>query len=269
MTPEQLYALRFARKHKAAENWAYKIFLRALKNQVEPFIKTMLSGSPDVNDISRLPIQRAFETVYEEIGLKFAIDEYKQIKRNEPTKADPELQIMFLSEKWRRIMRTFALLEAGDAIQDITDHTKDMLRIALAEGYELGLSNTEMAKLIYQSTLGEIGRTRARLITRTETTTAANQGKLIGAESWADETGVRLYKKWICRIDGRERAWHRQEDFDKPIPKGEQFEVGTGKGGTELMTMPGDIKASGSNRCNCRCTAQYMSERKAVRDFGV
>lgn len=266
MTPKE-YGKLFARQHAIYERKAAPIFYRALRSQVMAVIQFMeQSGRTDsnvVDVITTQAMQQAYLQVYEMIGVDAALKEYKLLKKEEPTKAD--ILTQFFSQKWALWMRQYALVFVGDLVQKVSDHTKERIRFALAQSYEQGLTFTQQIKLIRELTLGEIGRDRALTIARTESTRAANEGKRVGAVDWAKENGTTLYKKWVHT--GRtehDRTFHMVMDSEKPIKEREDFIV-LG----ERMTQPGDPKASPKNTVNCACTMQFMSERKAVRDYGV
>lgn len=252
------YQAQYERQHRMWEKRMAPIFLNALKKQMEPVLL-----STDFNEDLVRPeaIAMAFNECYTKVGLYFASNEYKRLKTEE-TKAD--LSIEFMSQRWLMILREIALTNAFDTIMDITDYTKERLRFALAEAAEKGLGAEATARLIREYTLNEFGRLRAMVIARTETTYASNEGKRISAEDWAKQIGTILYKKWLVRVDGREREWHRVAGTDKAVKSEAKFIVGG-----EKMNAPGDISASASNRVNCRCTTIYLSERKARQYFSV
>lgn len=264
----QEYANQWNLQHEAYERKVFNVFYKALEAQVTPVLKYMeANGSIADSDIENLvsirPMRAGYSLTYETIGVLAAKREFALLRKENPVKANPVAD--FFSVKWARWMREYALLKVGDLIQKVSDHTKEQIRFALAKAYEEGATFTEQIKLVREYTLGEIGRDRALTIARTETTRAAAEGKRIGATDWAKENGTTLYKKWIHT--GRtenDRKYHMAMMSEKPIKEGDQFLV---RG--ELMTQPGDPKAKPSNTVNCACTIQFMSERKARRDYGV
>lgn len=261
------YAKQFNRQHRAYERKVYGIFYKALKSQVNAVLNYMQqTGQLTDSDIDGLvsitPMQTAYKIAYETIGVQAALREFTLLRKENPVKSDIITQ--FFSQKWALWMRQYALLNVADLVQKVTDHTKEQIRFALAKSYEEGLTFREQIKLIREYTLGEIGKNRALTIARTESTRAAAEGKAVGARDWAKENGTILYKKWIHT--GRtenDRKYHMAMMSVKPIKEGDQFLV---RG--ELMTQPGDPKASAMNSVNCACTVQFMSERKARRDYG-
>lgn len=264
----QQYREQFEKQHAAYERKVAPVFYKGLKAQVMPVLQYMeAKGEINDSDIDNLvrvrPMQAAYALAYENIGVLAAQREYKLLRLENPTKADIISQ--FFSLKWAKWMREYALLNVGDLIQKVTDHTKEQIRYALAKAYESGATFTEQIKLIREYTLGEIGRNRALTIARTETTRAAAEGKRIGATDWAKENGTVLYHKWVHT--GRtehDRKFHIVMDSEKPIPADQDYVV-LG----ERMKGPGDPKASAKNSINCCCTEMFMSERKARRDYGV
>jgi hypothetical protein len=261
MTLEQ-YKKQFDRQHAMWERKMAPVFYNALKAQMAP---VLVLRNFENAEAFILPdaIAQAFTTCYTECGLYFAKGEWKRISKEE-TKADADIMIQFMSQRWLQLLREIALISAFDTILDITDYTKERLRFALAEALEKGYGADETARLIEQYTLKGFGLRRAMVIARTETTYAANEGKRISANDWAESVGIKLYKKWIVRNDGREREAHRIAGADKAILENKLFLVGG-----EKLIQPGDIRASAANRVNCRCTTIYVSERKARQLYGV
>lgn len=261
------YYIRWAKQHRAYENKCKPIFYNAIKAQVEPVLQQIANGSTDeslVHLVHSGPIQNAYRICYELVGGKAALREYQWLKRQEPTKADPNIIVQFLSQRWTRFMTNYALTELAEMVQNVTDETKEQIRFALALASEQGLIGRQAAKLVYDHTLGKIGRRRALVIARTESTRAANEGKRQGAEDWAQEVGTTLYKGWIARLDGHERDSHRNASLEKPIPSDGKFKVGDSK-----MDQPGDPTAPAKETVLCRCTQIFMSERKFRRDYAA
>lgn len=164
----------------------------------------------------------------------------------------------FLVDAWRAIFMDYATNYSYRIMNELSETTKEEIRKALSEAYELQLNSDQTASYIRKKVGREISRSRAVLIARTESATAANLGKMTGAKSWLEEAGEKGYKQWIGRVVN-ERSTHLALN-DTIIPIDDDFFVGG-----ERALAPGDTRLSAAERCNCRCTVQYMSERRYRR----
>lgn len=236
----------------------YPIFLRSLQSQVNPvveYIRRTGNTNPPL-DILVMPnvFIRPIQQSYEMVGMLAAKRQFYLMQGTEN-----KAIIDFLIDAWRSVFLDYATNYAYQIDNELSETTKEEIRQALAEAYEQGLNADRTATYIREKVGRRISRSRAVLISRTESATAANLGKRTGAESWLTENNEKGYKQWIGRNDGRERTTHIQLN-DDIIPMDNNFMVGNDKG-----QYPGDVNLSADERCNCRCTVIYMSERRYNR----
>lgn len=132
---------------------------------------------------------------------------------------------------------------AGNVTQTTYDAVKDTIAKARSEG--LGLS--EIAARIREDVFGgEITKTRAMTIARTETVAAMNEGEMIAAQ----ESGVIRSKEWLSQGDAKVRDGH---DIDgETVGLDDLFSNG--------LEYPGDKRGAAANVINCRCTVLYSDE---------
>lgn len=252
--------LKHNRQSKRYNNYAKRVFYKALKTAVTPLIQN--KGG----ELNPVPMQQAFYQVYIYVGTDAAKVEYERLRKQEPVK---DLGLDLLVNSWAQWMRTFVAQSLGKRIQDINANTQRAVNKALQDGLEAGETDKEIQDRIYNQTLGLIGRNRAALIGRTETTNASNTGKLKSAKDWALPQGVDLYKKWLNTDRPTERRTHQDEDNKPPIPVNERFQVFNPNGGVDYMMHPGDQIAGADQVCNCNCTVVYMSKRYAERNYNL
>lgn len=260
MTQAERQRRDYIRQHSAYERRVRPIFLRALRQQIEPVVRWLefnSIGEPPIDmlidtTIFRVPMQQAYVT----IGMTAAKRGYYQMRDDDlSSKAGIDLLI----DLWSSFFRMFALNYAYRIENELSETTKEEIRKALAEARELGYDNAKAATLIRKKVQNQISRTRATLIARTEATTASNMAQERGARSYLEETNQSGYQQWIGREDARERHTHRELN-DDIIPMGQKWQVGQ-----ELADMPGDTNLSAKERCNCRCTRLFMTERRYRR----
>jgi len=239
------YHRTWLKLHKGYEKYAYPIIKKALDNQIEPVIKMIDEGNFDVLEtylpyvMNTTPIREALFEIYPVIGRSAAEFSYDWITDRE-TKA-----LSFFNAEWIQEMVDYFLLNAGNKIQGITDTTLKYMRSLLAESANRNLSRRDQAKFI-QETLNDpaYNRNRALVIARTESTTAANKGIQVGAES----SDYIVEKFWIATLDRRTRRDHMVASYQAPIPFNADFKVGVSD-----MAFPGDARGAADEVINCRC----------------
>jgi hypothetical protein len=263
MLNHQQLAQEHHQQRKSYDLYAKRRFYRALREMVTPvLVDNKLQVQSD-------PMQRAYEDVYAFVGIDSARREFLAIKKREATvKADIGIQLLL--NTWNLWIRSYVQANLAQMIRDVTQNTQDKINEALQESLSKGLTRRQTAELIYQKTLGEIGRRRASLIGITESTTASNIGKLKSGKDYGQLIGVEMYKKWLNVSRPTERHTHEFQNEAPPISEYQPFHViNEATGGVNLMFTPGDLTAPASQRCNCACTMILMSKRFAERNYSL
>ena len=185
-----------------------KIFNLAAENEI---LKEM--STP----VFREGLRRGAESVYDEFSLDFVFN-----------------------------VRNVRVIEAIDsfnsALTRINDLNYDTIRSILSEGYNNGLSLSEITKNIRDEFDIWVGY-RPERIARTEMLGVLNRGGILGYEQ------AEIAKmEWVTTQDEYTRDAHSAVD-GQTINVGERFNVGG-----ELLMHPGDPSGSAGNIVNCRCT---------------
>ena len=151
-------------------------------------------------------------------------------------------------------LRHFALTQTGAKVTSITATTEHFIRgaieSAMTEGFEQGLGTDKMARLIRKhltDSLGDIGRSRSRMIAQTEMV----QGSNFAATEAINDTGFAYRKFWSTSGLPNIRDSHLQAESDsaKGIPADEAFSNG--------LMYPGDPNGAPEEVINCRCTVLH------------
>lgn len=255
---------QIARQHKSDQKryntYSSRRFYRALREMVAPVLTNF-----DVQ-VSAIPMYQAYNDVYTFVAIDAAKKEYLGIRKREGTKADIILQLLL--NTWNSWIGAYITENLSQMVQDVTQNTQDKINEALSQAREQGLTRRQTAELIYKTTLGEIGRRRAKLIGITESTTAANVGKMKSGKDYGQIVGQEMMKKWIQVKRPTERRTHDYQDELPPIGQDQPFHViREYGGGVDIMQSPGDLSASASNRCNCACVLIMMTRRFAERNY--
>lgn len=247
----------YDKQHRNYERRIRPLFLNTTRKQIQPVIRwlELNPGLPPVDaliesQVYRKPMILAYQTV----GVLAAKREYSYQRKN-----DVKGIFDLLSDVWSEIINGYVADYAYRISNELSQTTIREIQNALKYGYEQSMNNNQLASYIRKRVQGEISRSRATLIARTEATTAANLGKEEGAKTYYKEQNIQGYKLYIGRNDVRERSDHLVLN-DTLIPIEDNFDFGG-----ELAQRPGALTLSANQRCNCRCTVQYMSERAAIR----
>lgn len=133
---------------------------------------------------------------------------------------------------------------------NVTRTTYESIQDAVSKGRAEGDGVGSIAKRIREDVFGgEITKSRATTIARTETIGALNEGEMIAAQ----ESGVIRSKEWLSQGDSKVRDGH---DIDGEVVSVDaQFSNG--------LEYPGDQRGTADNVINCRCTVLYSDEEAA------
>lgn len=103
---------------------------------------------------------------------------------------------------------------------------------------------------------------KARRIARTESHGAVSAGQLAAARIVEQQTGLRMWKRWLSTEDSRTRASHRVAD-GQACPLDEPFRVGG-----FLLQHPADsISVAPHEVINCRCTMLIYDDDELQDEF--
>lgn len=103
---------------------------------------------------------------------------------------------------------------------------------------------------------------KARRIARTESHGAVSAGQLAAAKLVEQQTGLRMWKRWLSTEDTRTRASHRVAD-GQACPLDEPFRVGG-----FLLQHPADsISVAPHEVINCRCTMLIYDDDELQDEF--
>lgn len=126
--------------------------------------------------------------------------------------------------------------------RDINQTTRSLIIRELKIATESGMPLPNLSQVLIER-FGQINRSRADLIGRTETTGAINSG----AQAAAVSMGVSARKEWLSIIDGVTRDVHAGLDGTKVSVNG-NFNVGGFQ-----VPYPGHHSLPAEHRCHCRC----------------
>lgn len=110
---------------------------------------------------------------------------------------------------------------AFESLKGVTSAMSAQMGNVLAQGMAEGVGPEEMARRLTDR-VDKIGRTRARLIARTETVRAHNMAALAEMEYMENLTGIEVKAQWWTALDDRVRAHHQERhgkvyDRDKAV----------------------------------------------------
>ena len=264
---ERNYWLKVDRQKQAFERHYDQEFIKALNKQIDPILDNweFMQVPDDViraaMNIKADPIESVYLDLYKRVPVefgKYAVESLKEQTGELVTKNDGISTLLENPEAftwiWSTQATSWVYQNVGDRIVSVTETSKkrviQIVRQLTAEALEEGLSISETMAFLEDRIPVEWRkeRWRANTIARTEVLTAANEGNYRGAIA----TGLQLKKRWLTRLDGRERDSHR-------LANGQTQELQTpyNVGGVAMM-RPGDIRAPAEEVINCRCVEQYI-----------
>ena len=165
---------------------------------------------------------------------------------------------------WRRLTGEWLDVNILTKIQGIASTTQRHIAKIIQQGIADGLGEREIAAGIRANATGEFNQYRSRLIARTETIMAMNQGRNMAMVS----SNLEWQKKWVDTKDERTRMSHRLEAQKPFIPLDQPYNLAIVKKkrivGYEPARYPGDPTLSAGNICDCRCTEVFEVVRDAA-----
>ena len=252
------YHKTYLKLHKEYEAYAYPIIKKALDDQtgvVADFVNEDTFDNIELYIqflVQQKPLYNGLEKIYTKVGVSAATFSYDYIRNSVP-KNKKDFIIDFFNAAWYEEMVNYFRLIGGTKVTGIDDTTAEKVRNLLANILGQNLSRRDQAKL-FQETLNDpsFNRARSLVIARTESTTAANFGINMGAES----SDYEVVKFWINTRDARTRRSHLAMTKDR-IAINQPFIVG----GIPMM-YPGEVGAPAAEVVNCRC----VMATEAIKD---
>jgi uncharacterized protein with gpF-like domain len=188
-------------------------------------------------------INQALKPLYLDAGIVYGAKVRSQI-----TAHKARMPIGF-NQRMIDLMTAYFQTDILNVSEGITETTGEYIRLILSRAVEQGQGIDWIVKQLGNT---EISRIRSRLIARTETVTAANQGAIFAAK----DTGLLCNKEWLATMDNRTRHDHRIVDGQK-IAMDAYFDL---PGGVKML-QPGDrggkngqLTTPAKETINCRCT---------------
>jgi hypothetical protein len=253
------YHKTYLKLHKEYEAYAYPIIKKALDDQTGVVADFVNEDNFDNIElyiqflVQQKPLYSGLEKIYTKVGVSAATFSYDWIRNSVP-KNKKDFIIDFFNAAWFEEMVNYFRLIGGTKVTGIDDTTRNIVKNLLANILGQNLSRREQAKLFEQSLNDPaFNRARSLVIARTESTTAANFGINMGAES----SDYEVQKFWInTREPGRTRPSHLAMTRDR-IALNQPFNVGG-----VLMMYPGEVGAPAAEVVNCRC----VMATEAIKD---
>lgn len=261
------YSEKHVRRAKLFERQFLTPVFNAIHSQIIAFVRTMRSKGIEAAKREMETVffnekaGKAIRELYVIVGLYHANKTSHEITQSVK---GHEIKAGFgFNEQWTNDIITFFKMFLLDrAVIPITENTKKQILQMLVKGQEEGWGIDRIAQELQSS---ELTLWRARLIVRTEIAKAMSYGQELAKRDSKWET----QDTWIAAHDHRTRHSHRIVDGDT-IGEGGRFKVPVFKRigkvdvqtGYDVMTGPGDPRASIENIANCRCT----KVTRALRD---
>jgi len=252
------YHKTYLKLHKEYEAYAYPIIKKALDDQTGAVADFVNEDNFDNIElyiqflVQQKPLYSGLEKIYTKVGVSAATFSYDWIRNSVP-KTKKDFIIDFFNAAWYEDMVNYFRLIGGTKVSGIDNTTKDIVKNLLANILGQNLSRRDQAKL-FEQTLNNpaFNRARSLVIARTESSTAANFGINMGAES----SDYEVQKFWINTKDARTRRSHLAMTQDR-IAINQPFIVG----GVPMM-YPGEVGAPAAEVVNCRC----VMATEAIKD---
>lgn len=246
------YYRRFSNFQQSRERMFAPQFYRLIRSQYKVVIDNVAKGFEAVDLIDHFALVPLVEKLYYDAAIVYGAK-----IRADLTKQKARMPIGFNEQMYELIKQYFST-DILNTSAGITETTKELIRKIFTEAYREGWSNDEIVEKLQNT---ELSRIRSRMIARTETVTAANQGAVFAAK----KTGLKLKKEWLATMDNRTRRDHLMED-GKVVGMDDYFNVG----GYEMF-QPGDRggksgkpTVAAKEIVNCRCTILF----EPIRDNG-
>ena len=263
------FDVRASKEEAPFKRQALQLFAEERSNVADVFARTKAKGGPDEETMvkaARTQIRRMYKPAGE-VQMRWT-DRFHPLIGNVYAKGGD--QVMASLATRRSEVRKGDLLDPKTAVlpfdfslqnpaaqqavrdraarlaQQVGSTTGDVISEAIQFGLEQGLTMDEIAALVDQTGFGGGNEVRARLIARTETIGALNQGEIDTAAA----SGVIAGKEWLTQGDDRVRDSHYECEAEGMVPLEDPFD-------SNGLMYPGDPEGDAEDVCNCRCTLLY------------
>jgi hypothetical protein len=252
---------------------------RAIDRQISSLIEAVKEGRgmSAVNQIISTPITQVMESMYYEIGLRYARRTYRD-QQEERRALKPARKLVSvtkgysvetkgigLNTLWRQMIKKLLgefLLEMTFDIAKTTRETLTrILQKSIDEGWGVDRTVKELEDL-------PLSRTQAARIVRTEVTRAANTGVNVAGETSEFEQT----KEWISAKDHRTRGTDPEDHASHVLLNGitvDYDDVFIDPRNKDELRYPGDPKAKAESTINCRCSMvvrlKYGEDGRPIR----
>ncbi len=271
----QQFDKRAAKEEAPFKRQALQLFAEERSNVADVFARTEAKGGPDDATkvkAARTQVRRMYKPAGEVrsrwtdrfhplIGNVYAkgadqIVASLATRRSEARKGallDPKTAVPHFDFTLQNPAAQRAVRDRAARLADtVGETTGELITEAIDFGLEQGLTMNEIATLVDQTAFGGGNEVRARLIARTETIGALNQGEI----DTAADSGVIEGKEWLTQGDDRVRESHYDCEAEGMIELKEPFEAND-------MQYPGDPSGDAEDICNCRCSLLFYDALEA------
>jgi Phage Mu protein F like protein. len=243
----------------------------AIKGQVSSLIRaieyygSVQDGLHEANQIISTPVTRVIESMYYEIGLRYARRTHRDLQeqrrqakslvsRKAGGVAGKSLSFQTkgfgFNSLWRDMIKNLLGQFLMEMTFDIAQTTRETLirtlQKSIDEGWGVDRTVQELDDL-------PISRTQAARIVRTEVTRAANTGVNVAGET----SGFEQTKEWISARDHRTRGTDPEDHASHVRLNGivvDYDDVFIDPRNKDELRYPGDPKAKAESTVNCRCS---------------
>lgn len=247
LTPEREQALveRLSnRLARSAEN--------SIRRELGRAMRSMMREDESANEAHTLRmfniLSNLYFTAFDTFGKRMWDATGRSGKRGDGVPLTPQFDLA--RQIWIRNTAAYKVTEiAGTTLAQAQEIIRQATEDAIAEG----LDEAQTARLIQDRINeegGQLSRLRSRVISRTESHSAANASTQLAAKT----SGLPMVKEWIASGLERTRSTHSMAHGQK-VGIDEPFNVG----GAILM-QPGDPNGPAKEVINCRCVVGYSLE---------
>ena len=171
-------------------------------------------------------------------------------------KADAEAFVFGRSVDFESVVNTY-FASRTLILEGISGRMAQRISNIIEQGRADNLTLQQIAGLVTKK-FRQISRTRAALISRTETHNAASTANHSYHATLAADIDVKMLKQWVATSDARTRSAHSAAN-GQTVDMSEDFIIGGSP-----MQFAGDSKGGARNVINCRCVIVYVDENDSI-----